>query len=98
MGKVGKAATGRGTSGNPVTCRIRMGRILMTLVAALGGIEAAQAGGPAHRLKDINPTLSWEMGSFPRMYHSLGNLTLFLAQTHQAGEELWRSDGTEAGT
>jgi ELWxxDGT repeat protein len=60
---------------------------------------AASAGSPpAHLLKDINTTLSFDMGSYPNSFHPLGNISLFLATTQGAGTELWRTDGTDAGT
>src|SRR5262245_39329591 len=99
MGRDGKIATGLGRLRDFVsTTKRRVGRIFVTLAALLLVIDTARADGPAHLLKDINPTLSSEMGSFPQDYHKLGNITLFMASTHSTGYELWRTDGTEAGT
>jgi len=64
----------------------------------LSGGAAWAATGPAHLLRDINPTPSSNRGSFPERYQRLGNIALFQASTPQTGEELWRTDGTEAGT
>lgn len=50
------------------------------------------------RVKDIAPGIA---GSFPQNYVSLDNraLVFFIArESNAAGEELWRSDGTEEGT
>jgi large repetitive protein len=99
MREDGKAATDLGSSRNLVsaTKRSTVG-ILVTLAALLAVIDAAQAAGPAHRLMDINPTPSWEMGSFPGSYHRLGEITLFQAWVSSTGDEMWRTDGTQAGT
>jgi len=58
----------------------------------------AAADGPARLVADINRTKSYEMDSAPEQYHRLGDLTLFLAWTPDTGWEIWRTDGTEAGT
>ncbi|MGH2609705.1 MAG: hypothetical protein ACRDHF_11555, partial [Tepidiformaceae bacterium] len=63
-----------------------------------GGSAAPAATGPARLLKDINTTPSPTRGSFPQRYQRLGNIALFQALTPLAGVELWRTDGTEAGT
>ena len=74
-------------------------RILAASVLLVVGFQVAFADGPAHLLKDINQTLAWdEMSSFPGGYHRLGGTTLFRARTRETGVELWRTDGTEAGT
>ncbi len=71
---------------------------LMTFGMLLSGPAVAAATGPAHVLKDINPTPSSNRGSYPDTYQRLGKVALFHAMTPQTGEELWRTDGTEAGT
>ncbi len=58
----------------------------------------AVAGGPARLLKDINPVASWDRGSYPDNFGRLGNIMLFRARTHTSGFELWKTDGTDAGT
>jgi ELWxxDGT repeat protein len=58
----------------------------------------AVADGPARLLKDINSVPSDDRGSYPGGFGRLGNITLFRARTHTLGFELWKSDGTEAGT
>ena len=71
---------------------------LMTFGMVLSGAAAPAATGPAHLLTDINPTPSSNRGSFPESYGRLGKIALFHARTPQTGMELWRTDGTEAGT
>jgi ELWxxDGT repeat protein len=78
-------------------CRARFAVFLMSVLVALS-VRAFAGAGPAHLLKDINQTLSYQMGSFPGQYHPLGNLTLFRAWTQTTGWEIWRTDGTTAGT
>lgn len=70
--------------------------ILTTFFIALAAASAAT--GPAHLLRDINPTPSGNRGSFPERYQRLGKIALFQATTPRTGTELWRTDGTEAGT
>jgi ELWxxDGT repeat protein len=70
----------------------------LTLGLLLACGDLAAAAGPARLLKDINQTPSWEMGSSPEDYRRFGDLTLFTAWTRQTGHELWRTDGTDAGT
>jgi large repetitive protein len=83
---------------------VRNRRACLTIILWMFGIAfampatAAAAAGPAHLLKDINPTHSYDMGSYPEMFHTLGNITLFRAWTPAEGHELWRTDGTEVGT
>ncbi len=54
--------------------------------------------GPASLVKDINERPAWDMGSFPRGFGSLGGITVFVATTPGTGAEIFRTDGTEAGT
>jgi ELWxxDGT repeat protein len=57
--------------------------LLMVIFASSNWAEASDS--PAHLLKDINKALTQDSGSFP------GNFLQF-------GYELWKSNGTEAGT
>jgi ELWxxDGT repeat protein len=50
-----------------------------------------------HLVKDINPVPS-SQGSAPADYVTVGNLAFFTATDSITGRELWRTDGTEAGT
>ena len=49
-------------------------------------------------VKDINLEFIENTNSSPARFHVLGNLVIFDAFTHEFGRELWKSDGTEAGT
>jgi ELWxxDGT repeat protein len=68
--------------------------------ALLLGLSAgtAAADGPARLLKDINQAPSSERNSNPDKFQRLGAIVLFRAYTHGTGYELWKSDGTSAGT
>ncbi|HET9225724.1 MAG TPA: ELWxxDGT repeat protein, partial [Thermoanaerobaculia bacterium] len=48
-------------------------------------------------VKDIN-TVPFAQGSSPRGYAEAGGLAFFAADDGESGLELWRSDGTAAGT
>ena len=52
---------------------------------------------PAHRVKDINTTVS-SAGAQPSTGVQIGNITYFQADDGVNGQELWRSDGSPAGT
>lgn len=58
------------------------------MLAVIGGFEL---------LKDINPTHA-PVGSRPSEFVELDGLAYFIANTATHGAELWRSDGTAAGT
>jgi ELWxxDGT repeat protein len=89
LGRVGGAMT---------SLRASLTAALMTFGMIFSGAAAPAATGPARLLKDINPTPSSNRGSFPERYQRLGKIALFQARTPQTGIELWRTDGTEAGT
>ncbi|MDA8745878.1 pre-peptidase C-terminal domain-containing protein [Rubripirellula amarantea] len=48
-------------------------------------------------LGDLNPTLTGA-GSEPRNFTEVGSTTFFTAETIESGRELWKTDGTTAGT
>jgi trimeric autotransporter adhesin len=48
-------------------------------------------------VKDISPGTD-NLGSFPENFLVINNVAYFRALTSSDGEELWRSDGTAAGT
>ena len=82
---------------------MRMFRRVAVAVAVAGGALASAdpllaATGPAHLLADLNQVPSYERGSFPQNITSVGDYSLFRATTNATGYELWRTDGTEAGT
>lgn len=52
-------------------------------------------GDTAILLKEIEPTI---VGSFPRQFTATDNFLYFMAETMDEGRELWRTDGTTAGT
>jgi len=76
-------------------------------LAPLGSSVVFGAGAPSQlephvsdgtsivRIKDIVPGTA---GSNPREYTSLGDTVYFAATEPTGGRELWRTDGTEAGT
>ena len=78
--------------------RASLKSVLMTFGLVLSSSAVGAATGPAHLLKDINQIPSSNRGSFPEDYQRLGEIALFHARTPQTGMELWRTDGTEAGT
>ncbi len=70
------------------------------VVAALGlmaGLAAPAAASAVHQLRDINqdPFIG---GSAPRQFVESGGTVFFVNTTPDVGTELWRTDGTEAGT
>src|SRR5688500_3712984 len=48
-------------------------------------------------IKDVNVQPA-SYSSFPRKFVALDDITLFIATTASEGIELWRTDGTPAGT
>jgi ELWxxDGT repeat protein len=73
---------------NPLT---RAGSIALLLVCA------SVVGAQPHLVKDINLKES-PVGSMPGGLASIGNVTFFFANDQTSGNELWKTDGTEAGT
>src|SRR5262245_12475307 len=59
--------------------------------------EQAAAFGVAELVKDIAPGV-FPVGSNPRNLTALGSTVFFTADDGMDGEELWKSDGTAAGT
>lgn len=60
-------------------------------------IVCHQADGQVHFVKDINRTPKSGIAYSAKPVHS-GAYTYFIATTWELGTELWRTDGTEAGT
>lgn len=73
------------------------GDVTVFAASGEGGAELWSVNGTtvATRVKDINPG---ETGSAPANLESFGGKVYFKAGTPAAGDELWRTDGTEAGT
>ncbi|HYV17548.1 MAG TPA: ELWxxDGT repeat protein [Verrucomicrobiae bacterium] len=71
--------------------------VTLSCLVLVPGLAAA-AGGPARLLKDINTAPSWDRSSWPDKFTIVGKTVFFRAQTFAAGFELWKSDGTAAGT
>ncbi|HEY3229384.1 MAG TPA: ELWxxDGT repeat protein [Roseiflexaceae bacterium] len=65
---------------------------------ALALAPAARADGPAFLVRDINTRPFEEHMSNPSNLIAVGNTIYFLAETQKTGPELWRTDGTDAGT
>src|SRR5438445_450222 len=67
------------------------------------GIVAVLPVGPVHaqtpyRVKDLNPAVRPGVVSDPRFLTAVGDVLFFAATDETNGSELWRSDGTSAGT
>lgn len=60
-------------------------------------VPAFASGQTPHLVKDINTTPA-PQGSFPQGYAEAGGLGFFAADDGESGTELWRTDGTAAGT
>jgi len=69
--------------------------LALTLLAPAAPLGAL--GLTPHLVKDIN-TVPVAQGSFPQGYARAGGLVFFAADDGQSGSELWRTDGTAAGT
>src|SRR5262245_24558144 len=65
------------------------------IAGAVAAPAAAQA--PAYLVRDIDAVAA-AIGSDPQRCVQVGTTVFFVASTPQTGYELWKSDGTEAGT
>ena len=74
---------------------MRAGPSFLLALALL--VPAPALGQTSHLVKDINTT-SVAQGSFPQGYVKAGGLGFFAADDGESGAELWRTDGTVAGT
>lgn len=73
-------------------------RAAPSFLLALALLVAASALGQEPILvKDVN-TIPIAQGSFPQGYAKAGGLAFFAADDGMSGSELWRTDGTAAGT
>jgi ELWxxDGT repeat protein len=73
--------------------------ILLSLLflTSLVSLPAPARGLEPYLVKDINPVPE-PADSFPKSFVTLGSVALFEASDELTGTELWRSDGTKAGT
>lgn len=65
---------------------------------APGLVREALGEGPAFLIKDIHTQTPANLGSTPRTFATVNGVLYFAATDSTSGEELWRSDGTAAGT
>ncbi|HKI00721.1 MAG TPA: ELWxxDGT repeat protein [Thermoanaerobaculia bacterium] len=77
--------------------RVRLFLLPAVLLAGVLPGAAPGHGVTPHLVKDINP-VPVAQGSSPREYATLGALAIFAADDGESGREIWRSDGTVAGT
>src|SRR5215213_11322962 len=71
--------------------------ILPAFVLTLALVQPARASDPAFLVKDIN-RLPRNDSSQPQDIVAIGNVGFFMANDGENGNELWKSDGTAAGT
>jgi ELWxxDGT repeat protein len=74
----------------PFVCRVAIVTILLTFVTKAEG-QLAQ------RVKDINTRIA-NASSNPTGFVTVGDFAYFVAENSAVGVELWRTDGTAAGT
>ena len=70
---------------------------MLTAVEAFASSAAEGVGRGSHLVRDINDAPR-VISSDPRGFRSVGSHTVFFAKDPAHGRELWRTDGTEAGT
>src|SRR5262249_17294567 len=70
-------------------------RVIVTLMLACAPLQAFAQ--PAHLVKDIF-NVSGAAGSLPQKFARVGSTTFFAASDTANGTELWKTDGTAAGT
>ncbi|MBO0698525.1 MAG: hypothetical protein J2P46_09030, partial [Zavarzinella sp.] len=76
-------------------------RLFFDAITAVGEEPWVSDGTPGgtHLVKDINQdTAANNPGSSPTEFTNVGGITYFAATTIAHGRELWRTDGTDAGT
>ena len=79
----------------------RVGNLLFFSASTNAGTELWKSDGTTAGtvlVKDINPGSLIPFFSETNIFAAAGGLLLFVADDGQSGLELWRSDGTEAGT
>jgi ELWxxDGT repeat protein len=77
---------------------MRFAQAFTVLSLAAVSIAATPEAGPARLLKDINIAAGQETHAWPQGFVELPDVTVFIADDGVSGFELWRTDGTEAGT
>jgi len=77
-----------------MTLRSRALFLLLTIVSSAASIRAQEP----FRLKDINPVTPVNRRSIPQGFAQLGSISVFVAMDAVHGGELWKTDGTAAGT
>src|SRR5690349_1170895 len=90
----------RGTTCAPLLRRLRIARLAaaLAMLMALAAVFSAQAAGPAQLVQDINTILNPGPSSFPTEFETIGSTTYFAASDSSHGAELWKTNGTAAGT
>ncbi|MCX8037089.1 MAG: Ig-like domain-containing protein [Candidatus Sumerlaeia bacterium] len=73
----------------------RVHEFVVVFIFFVVGTLQAQADGPASLLLDIN---SQPAGSAPKFFARFDSVVFFNANTDLYGKELWKTDGTAAGT
>lgn len=73
-------------------------RRLVSVFATLLLGARADAQAPAFRIDDLLTLLPANISSYPTDFATAGGVTYFAANTSATGRELWKSDGTPAGT
>lgn len=68
-----------------------------TLAFLLFGLSSILPSSGAQLLRDINTSVV-QASSSPRQFTMMGDIAFFVAEDDTHGAELWRSDGTDAGT
>jgi ELWxxDGT repeat protein len=78
---------------------LRLGALLgiVSLAAAARAADDPTAG-PAHLVRNINTAVDLEESSDAKAFAVAGDLVFFAADDGVHGRELWRTDGTPAGT
>jgi ELWxxDGT repeat protein len=78
--------------------RWRVVRLLLLMILFAVVAAPAHAASPAALVEDINLIRDPSLSAAPGGFTTVGQVTYFAAQDSSNGRELWRSDGTAAGT
>ncbi|HET9221287.1 MAG TPA: ELWxxDGT repeat protein, partial [Roseiflexaceae bacterium] len=77
--------------------QLRIGLLAAALLILMLALPA-RAAGSAFLVRDINTTPNKLSDSSPGNLYAAGSTLFFMADDGASGAELWRSDGTDAGT